>query len=87
MTDLQAAAMTLATARAVRALKQKLRDDGKRPQEIRTSNVRGSIGDYLKSNPQLLETAAEDIERWTLAGVFGNRCRAKLLNSAQRPKR
>jgi len=65
MTDnITAAAFTRATQIAVRELKQKLRDAGKREREILTSDVRSSITRHLAEHPRILERALKDVERW-----------------------
>jgi hypothetical protein len=74
-----AAAMTLAAQMAVRALKQKLRDDGRRQHEIFTSDVRKSIAGYLRDHPECFAKAQAMIET--------NPAFAKFRTSAQKPRR
>jgi hypothetical protein len=71
MHNLQADAMTLAAARAAGELKQKLRDQGARFHEKRISDRRKAIADHLAQHPEIVKRAQADIERWTLAGLFG----------------
>lgn len=72
-------AMTLAAQMAVRALKQKLRDDGRRFHEIRTSDVRESIAGYLRDHPECFDKAQAMIET--------NPAFAKFRTSAQKRRR
>ena len=74
-----AAAMTLAAQMAVRALKQKLRDDGRRFHEIRTSDVRKSIAGYIAEHPEVIAKAQAMIET--------NPAFAKFKTSARRRRR
>ena len=65
MTDnITAAAFTRAAQIAVRELKQKLRDQGRRHSEIRISDRARAIAQHLAANPRILERARADIERW-----------------------
>jgi hypothetical protein len=80
-------AMTRAAQIAAGAIKTKFRADGGKLRDFRISDHRKAIGDYLKSNPQLLETASKDLRRWILAGAFGKARRAKLLSCEQTRRR
>jgi len=52
--NITADAMTLASARALRAMKQKLRDEG-RANDERMHGLRSAIGEHLSEHPELLE--------------------------------
>ena len=77
--NLQADAMTLAAQMAVCALKQKLRDDGRRQHEIATTNVRSGIAGYIREHPELVAKAQAMIET--------NPAFAKFKTSARRRRR
>ena len=72
--NITADAMTLASARALRAMKQKLRDEG-RANDERMHGLRSAIGEHLSEHPELLERATKDVERW----------RSKFKTNAQKP--
>jgi hypothetical protein len=72
-------AFALAAQMAVCALKQKLRDDGRRQHEIATTNVRSGIAGYIREHPELVAKAQAMIET--------NPAFAKFKTSARRRRR
>jgi len=75
--NLQAAAMTLAAARAVRELKSIARGQGTRAVDFRISDRPTAIAEHLAEHPEIIERATRDIERW----------RSKFTSGAQKRNR
>ena len=65
----KAAALTRATQIAVGELKQKLRDQGTRFHEIRTSDVLSSVASHLAANHRILERATAEVTGWRGAEI------------------
>jgi hypothetical protein len=80
-------AMTRAAQIAASELKQLARDAGTRERDFRIRGDAKAIAALLANDPTIVERATEDLRRWILAGVFGKRCRAKLLTFEQNARR
>jgi hypothetical protein len=87
MTNLQGDAFTRATQIATGAVKDQIRADGRKVRDCSASELRNRVATLLANDPTIVERAAEDIERWILAGAFGKARRAKFEQFVQKPRR
>jgi hypothetical protein len=67
------AVMTLARQRAIKAVKQQIRDQGHKPQYMALSEIVAAANEYLPDHPEVIAEAKETVLRWHAAGMFGKR--------------
>jgi len=71
------AACTLMHQRAIKAVKEALRARGLKPQQYSHREISLLANEYAKRNgEELLNDAAETVERWRTEGFFGKRAQA-----------
>jgi hypothetical protein len=90
---MSAAVMALARQRAIKAVKQEIRDRGNKPQYMARGEIVAAANDYLGNHRELIAEAKETVLRWHAAGMFGPRGgirtrarRARLNTHAQEAK-
>ena len=67
------AVMALARQRAIKAVKQQIRDRGLRPQYMALREIVVATDEYLPHHPELIAEAKETVLRWHAEGMFGPR--------------
>jgi hypothetical protein len=65
--------MALARQRAIKAVKQQIRDRGLRPQYMSLREIVVAADEYLPHHPELIAEAKEVVDRWHAEGMFGPR--------------
>jgi hypothetical protein len=70
---MSAAVMTLARQRAIKAVTQRIRDQGHKPQYMARSEIVAAANEYLPDHPELIAEAKETVLRWHAEGMFGPR--------------
>jgi hypothetical protein len=70
---MSAAVMTLARQRAIKAVTQRIRDQGHKPQYMARSEIVAAANEYLPNHPELIAEAKETVLRWYFEGMFGPR--------------
>jgi hypothetical protein len=73
---LNAAVMTLARRKAIKATKEQLRAEGQRPHHIPHCQIVARANEYLAQHRELISEAKAVVERWRAEGVFGKRAQA-----------
>jgi hypothetical protein len=85
-----AAIVTLARQRAIKAAKLQFQRQGLKPSHFAHRDIVVAAEDYLSNHTELIADARETIQRWLAEGVFGKRAqrawRATLNTHAQKPK-
>jgi hypothetical protein len=70
---MSAAVMTLARQRAIKAVRQQIRDRGQKPQYMAQGEIVAAANEYLPDHPEHIVEAKETVLRWHTAGMFGKR--------------
>ena len=70
---MSAAVMALARQRAIKAVKQQIRDRGLKPQYMALREIVAAASEYLPHHPELIAEAKETVLRWHGEGMFGPR--------------
>ena len=70
---MRAAVMTLARQQAIKAVKQRMRDRGQKPQYTAQGEIVAAAHEYLPDHPELIAEAKETVLRWHAGGMFGPR--------------
>ena len=67
------AVMVLAQQRAIKAVKQLIRDRGLKPKYMALREIVVAADEYLPHHPELIAEAREIVLRWHAEGMFGPR--------------
>ena len=67
------AVMVLARQRAIKAVKQQIRDRGQKLQYMALKEIVVAADEYLPHHPELIAEAKETVLRWHAEGMFGPR--------------
>jgi hypothetical protein len=70
---MSAAVMSVARQRAIKAVTQRIRDRGHKPQYMARGEIVAAANEYLPDHPELIAEAKETVLRWHAEGVFGPR--------------
>jgi hypothetical protein len=70
---MSAAVMSVARQRAIKAVTQRIRDRGHKPQYMARGEIVAAANEYLPDHPELIAEAKETVLRWHAEGMFGPR--------------
>jgi hypothetical protein len=67
---MSAAVMSLARQRAIKAVTQRIRDQGHKPQYMARSEIVAAANEYLANHRELIVEAKVTVLRWHAEGMF-----------------